>query len=56
MLQKVKMYKDNAVNFLQSYWYGLKVVWWLAIAVVLVISSAYFIFRKPSKKTLKRKR
>lgn len=56
MIDKVKTYWAQLVAWLgKSFWFGLKIGYWLLIAVVLVLTSWFLFFGKKKSKAIKRK-
>ena len=48
-MDKAKEYWAQFVAFMNRQWWGMKIVYWLAICLVLIITAAFFVFRKPKK-------
>ncbi len=55
MKEKINLYWAQFVQFGNRQWWGLKLFYWLAICLVLIITVGYFLFRKPKIRKPKKK-
>lgn len=53
MVEKLKTIGQKSLDFFNSQWWGLKVIYWILISLVIIITTGYLLFRKPKTKAIK---